>query len=186
MPILQNVKTISAEEIWRKGDRVIHEVVLQIGDKQFKAKTYSGAIANTNFSGNIESYEKPNSRGGTETFVRQEQKEGGSHGAYPSKGSGARGDSNPFTMYLSYAKDILVALIAAQTYDPAFYHKLLENAVEGGNYLYEHRPDATPSEQSTAKTPAATAAPLTVADHVFEGAEALSLDDIPDLNELED
>lgn len=76
-------KTTQAKEIWRKGDRVIHEVTLEIDGQPKPFKTYSMAIATEGWEGEVETYEKAGNRG-METFVKQPPKEGG----FPSSGSG--------------------------------------------------------------------------------------------------
>jgi hypothetical protein len=92
MPILQ-AKTISSKEIWRTpdGQRIIWELQLEAEGSQVTAKTYSKAIAEAGWSGEVETYEKQGSKG-SETFVRQAPKEDGafqprSQSSQPSGGS---------------------------------------------------------------------------------------------------
>jgi hypothetical protein len=54
-------------------------------------------------------------------------------------------DNDPFTMYLSYAKDLVVALQETAGYDDAKYKQLLKATIAGGKALYEARPGATPA-----------------------------------------
>ena len=56
-------------------------------------------------------------------------------------GGGAPKDS--YTMYLSYAKDILIAMLESKAgFDEAQYGVLLSAVSNGGDTLYEARPDA--------------------------------------------
>lgn len=77
MPQLQ-VTTRRAEQIWQSpdGQRTIYAVEMDSNGQTARAKTYSKAIATEGFSGEVETYEKAG-RDGSETFVKQAQKEGG-------------------------------------------------------------------------------------------------------------
>lgn len=137
MPIL-NAVTKTSRQVWKKGDRTIWEVILDVGGKDFKAKTYSGIVAGESFSGEVETYEKEG-RNGSETFVRQAPKETGS--ATPGN-AGVTVQGSKYEMYLSYAKDILVSMLETKGYDKDEYLVLLKAAMVGGNSLYNSRPDA--------------------------------------------
>lgn len=82
-----------------------------------------------------------------------------SSGSTPTSTSKGKFDNDPFTMYLSYAKDIAVTLIEAGVQKEEFeevYGFYLENAVLGGKTLYEGRPGAAPKEEAvSADTPVA-------------------------------
>lgn len=73
------ITTKSSEQVWSGGGRTIWKVVLEINGKLFNAKTYSSAIADVGFSGEVETYER-DGKYGAETFVRQVPKEGGFSG----------------------------------------------------------------------------------------------------------
>lgn len=70
--------------------------------------------------------------------------------AQPATSGGSKGkfDNDPFTMYLSYAKDIYVAQEAAGTFDPEHFAKALEEVIIGGETLYNGRPGAEPTKTS--------------------------------------
>lgn len=67
--------------------------------------------------------------------------------------SNSRGNnSDPFTMYLSYAKDILVALVGSTDgFTEQAYARLLDSAIAGGKTLYDYRPGAEPQDPTTTK-----------------------------------
>lgn len=71
--------------------------------------------------------------------------------------SNSRGNnSDPFTMYLSYAKDILVGLMASgHSPDEKGFDDLYADALElvatGGKTLYNDRPGAEPQDPTTTK-----------------------------------
>lgn len=135
MPTLQ-VKTVSSKEIWKTpdGQKVIWEVQLDMNGTVYTAKTYSKAISQIGWSGTVESYEKPG-RNGSETFVKQPQKEQGY------QGKSSQQPKNEFTMYLAYVKDIAVALInAGKSLDelPA----IVERVALEGKHLFSLREGA--------------------------------------------
>lgn len=148
MPFIQ-ATTNDSKEIWKKGDRTIWQVSLDVGGQEFTAKTYSGAIATKGFSGELEAYEKVGPRG-SDTFVRQKPKEGG--GSY---GGGAT-ERDTFTMYLSYAKDVLIAMIETSGYDKAKFTEYLGAVSSGGKALYDARPNQAESNQAEPTKPADT------------------------------
>lgn len=166
-----NVKTVSANEVWKApdGKMSIYELVLDHNGKAVKAKTYSKTIAQIGWSGTVESYEKPG-RNGNETFVKQPQKEGGYQGK-----SKPQGDS--FTMYLSYAKDLAVACIKDGKFDSNLYGEALENVVTGGKTLYEARPDAPKPDQTPVHDDMDAPVDLQELNSIFEGAEQISGDE---------
>lgn len=169
MPTLE-VTTKYSRSVWKSpdGQREIFEVTLESDNQELKAKTYSKDIGQVGWVGTVESYEKEG-RNGAETFVKQPQKEGfqggGSFGrqsssrtAAPSKFSG-----DQFTMYLSYAKDIAVALLASKEgFSEEKYGVMLDAVALGGETLYEahnakpddinHTPEQS-SEQLTLDPP---------------------------------
>ena len=65
-------KTTGSQLIWSTpdGSRTIYTVYMEIDGKPQVYKTYSGAVAEAGFEGDIETYEK-DGRQGKETFVRQ-------------------------------------------------------------------------------------------------------------------
>lgn len=149
MPSL-NVKTVAAEQVWKSpdGQRTIFKVALDTGNGNMEAKTYSGAIGNVGWSGEIITEEKQG-RNGAETFVKQPPKEGGftPYQGGSQKSTGGTGSSSSskrefdnFTMYLSYAKDLVVALQQTEGFKQDVYEQLLTATIKGGKALYEHRP----------------------------------------------
>lgn len=146
MPEL-NVKTKGSRSVWKSpdGQREIFELVLDYNGSDVKAKTYSKDISVVGWSGTVESYEKEG-RNGSETFVKQPAKEGGSYGGgHSSPNAKPQGDN--FTMYLSYAKDIAVALLGTKEgYDQGKYASLLADVATGGETLYEAHMGATPAK----------------------------------------
>ena len=132
MPTL-NVKTVSSEQVWKSpdGQRTIYKVVLDYNGQQMTAKTFSGAIAAQGWSGEVLTEERPG-RNGSETFVKQPPKEGGSFSGGYSPATKAAGPAQApkrefdnFTMYLSYAKDLVVALQNTEGYNQESFEKLL-------------------------------------------------------------
>jgi hypothetical protein len=141
MPTI-SVTTKSAKEVWRSGDRAIHELALDYNGQLFKAKTYSNAIAKEGWSGEVETYEKQG-RYGTETFVKQPQK------AYSGGGfqGGGRAPADQFSMYMSYAKDLVSAFITLDgKVNMTEFKKALKATIEGGHLLYAARPGAEPQD----------------------------------------
>lgn len=55
---------------------------------------------------------------------------------------GPKTEFDNFTMYLSYAKDLVVALQTTSGYDSVEFGKLLEATIKGGKALYDRRPGA--------------------------------------------
>lgn len=173
MPIFNNAKVLSSTQIWASpdGQRKIYELTIQLDTGQtVTAKSYSDRLT-TGFVGDIETYEKPG-RNGVETFAKQAPKEGGFTPGGGFKAGGAKPMADPFTMYLSYAKDLLVALVETGGYDKAKYDELLQAALRGGHTLHDGRPGAEP-QQTQLDAPA-------VPDVVHEvGGEPIRLEDIP-------
>lgn len=149
MPILDNVTTKESRSVWRApdGQREIFELVMDYKGSRFSAKTYSKDISVIGWSGSVETYEKPGKMGApTQTFVKQPTKE---DGFTPSAGGGQKPvarnmPSDPFTMYLSYAKDITVALIAAggDVASKKDYTDFIDQTIIGAYTLYDARPEA--------------------------------------------
>lgn len=150
MPTFQ-AKTIAATQVWKSpdGQRTIFEVTLQTGQGSANAKTYSAAIGQIGFEGEVETYEKPGQKG-PEVFVKQVAKENPGYtggGSYSGGGkAGSKPVSDPFTMYLSYAKDLAVAVMHEGKIDSQLYAEALEMVLVGGQTLYDGRPDAPAKE----------------------------------------
>lgn len=181
MPTI-NVKTVSSQQVWASpdGQRKIHEVVMDYQGQQVKAKTYSDAIAVVGWSGDVITEERPG-RNGPESFVKQPPKEGGYSGGGGFRGGGGK-TQDPFAMYLSYAKDLAVAFISLEGKLPlAEYKKALTAVAEGGEQLFNARPEAK-TEQ--AKTETVNNVKEVMGDDVVVedvGDEPISLADLPDL-----
>lgn len=167
MPQLQ-VTTKSANQVWASpdGQRTIFELQLEYEGKPVKAKTYSKEISVPGWMGTVETYEKPG-RNGVETFVKQPPKEGASYGgggASTNRGGGgySKPMADPFTMYLSYAKDIAGYCFVTDAkgkskFDDVLYAEVLEAVAAGGSQLYEARPEA--QAKSVDKQPGDTPTP---------------------------
>jgi hypothetical protein len=182
MPTLDKVSTVSSKSVWRSpdGQREIFEVMLDYQGNTFKGKTYSKDIATDGWSGTVETYEKEG-RNGPETFVKQPAKENGySGGGGRSYGSSPKQTTNdPFTMFLSYAKDLMVALIASeQGYTTERFAELLEDLNTGGMTLYDNRPGATDDKgvQSQADSPSKPVADVVI--DVEDDDEPMDLSDL--------
>lgn len=146
MPQFQ-ATVIDSKQVWASpdGQRTMFEVTMQVNGQTVVAKTWSGAVSKIGWSGQLESYDKANNQGGTDTFVKQPQKEGGFGG----KSGGAKFEKDPFTMYLSYAKDVAVAMLKDGKLDEDAYGKVLEAVLSGGQALFAGRP----SEKTDAPLP---------------------------------
>lgn len=155
MPQLE-VTTKSATSVWKSpdGQREIFELQLEWQGKPVSAKTYSKDIATEGWKGTVESYEK-SGRNGIETFVKQPQKEGYSGGGGYRGGGGGKPMADPYTMYLSYAKDIVVAHVTAQTKEGSAMtlDDSVAAVIQYGNMLYEARPDAPKASSETKSEP---------------------------------
>lgn len=157
MPQLE-ITTKAAKSVWKSpdGQREIFELVMEYDGKDVNAKSYSKEIATEGWSGTVETYEKEG-RNGLETFVKQPPKEGGfstRSGTSGSSGRGSYGAGKPgdqFTMYLSYAKDLVVALQQTVGYEEKAFKQLLAATVQGGSFLYANRPEATGSKPEAEK-----------------------------------
>jgi len=165
MPTMQlTTKTVS--QVWASpdGQRKIYELTLDYQGQDVKAKTYSDAIAVVGWSGEVETYEKAG-RTGVETFVKQPPKEGG--GSFGGRSGKAQAD--PFTMYLSYAKDLKVARIAAGLDKAKDYTDDLDAVIAGGYTLFQGRPDGTGDKADPVVTAEEVDAPidLSLVDKVF-------------------
>lgn len=148
MPQFQTT-TKQSRSVWKTpdGQREIFEVVLDYDGQDFKGKTYSKDIAVIGWAGTVDTYEKEG-RNGSETFVKQPPKEGFGGGSSTTQGAGhAPSVSKPafdnFTMYLSYAKDIAVAMLGKDgKLDQVAYGEVLNAVSNGGKTLFDERPDA--------------------------------------------
>lgn len=181
MPTLQ-VKTVSAEQVWSKGDLVISKLVLDYNGQEVQAKTYSKSIAVPGWSGTVETYEKQG-RNGSETFVKQPLKEGGYSGGSSSQTGTQASRSYPqqakpgfdsYTMYLSYVKDIAVALINTKAYTEERLQELATQVAATGEMFYAMRPDGDAKKPETAPDTSGL-------DKVFGATEEITIqeEDIP-------
>jgi hypothetical protein len=105
MPNMQATTKLS-EKVWSSpdGQKTIYKVTLEADGQQVTAKTFSDAISQIGWSGQVETYEKEG-RQGSETFVKQPPKEGGWQGGGGGKsygGGGSKPQADQFTMYLSH------------------------------------------------------------------------------------
>ena len=202
MPKFQTT-TNNSQQVWASpdGQRVIYQVALDYNGQTVSAKAYSKDIAQVGWTGEVETYEKEG-RNGSEQFVKQPQKEGYSGGGSPSRsygGGNSGGGSKPvgdtFTFYLAYAKDLMVASMAAGNAPEQSYTELLDAVLVGGYQLYAGRPGAenkpeaqklpegpgpkvatSPGEQTDTTTPTDTSA----LDKIFDiPTGPVTLEDTP-------
>jgi len=166
--------TRKSTEAWKSpdGQRTIYEVVLEVEGEPFKTQTFSEKIAQEGFEGELEVYEKNGKQ-----FVRQAPKEdsqygGRSGGAY--SGGKSFTPKDQFTMYLSYAKDLMVACIARG--DKITFEEAVSQTIGAGHTLYDDRPDAV------ASTVASIASGETKIDDISESDFSKLLDDAVDKN----
>lgn len=157
----------NGEPVWQSpdGQRKLWKVTVDVNGNQAEVSTFSGKLAQVGFNGEMESYERTNNQGGNDTFVKQPQQEQPAGGYRGNSGSGfkAAAPRDNFTMYLSYSKDIAVALIGQGIIpsDAAFADLLkqgLAHVSVGGHFLHGQRPDAE-NAQTTTTAPAPTTAP---------------------------
>lgn len=141
MPILE-ITVDNAEKTWTSpdGKRTIYSLDVLYQGKPMKAKTFSRDIAQKGWTGEVETREQNG-----DTFVKQPFKE--QPGGYKPQGGGSFGSRKPqsdnFTMYLSYAKDIALHMIDDKgNLDGGKYGEVLDAVANGGKTLYEARPDA--------------------------------------------
>lgn len=150
------IKTKSAEKVWTSpdGQRTIYKLVLDYNGHDVQAKTYSGVIATVGWSGDVVTEEK-SGRLGMETFVKQPPKEysGGGFTTAPTATPPSPGSPNRdnYTMFLSYVKDIAVALINAKVYSDEKLAEVATSVAATGEMFYAMRPDA-PSKPEPKKS----------------------------------
>jgi len=147
MPIISNVTTKRANLSWTSPDKKInlYDLILLADGKQIATKTYSAQIAKEGWTGDVETYQKPGRDGTTNTFIKQVKKEESTY----TKGNSKASSNDLYTMYLSYAKDLAIALVDTTGFDVDSFNKLLEQVNEGGKFLYDHRPGAEPIKEDT-------------------------------------
>lgn len=146
MPLIKDITTKSAKSVWTSPDGKIQifELEMEWQGKPVKANTYSTDIAVPGWTGEVETYEKAGKGDRpAQTFVKQPQKENSYSGG---KGGYSKPQGDPFTMYLSYAKDIGIACIATDnkgdmSFNEKLYSEMLEAVSAGGAQLYDDRPE---------------------------------------------
>jgi hypothetical protein len=152
MPRFQ-VKTTSSDKIWSTpdGKMSIYKVTMDYNGDPMTAKTYSDAIAQVGWSGEVETYEKEGKGNNpAETFVKQPPKEGyQGGGSYGGGRPQAKSPVDNYTMYLSYVKDIAVALINTKAYTDERLAEIATAVATTGEMFYEMRPDGS-AKSSTA------------------------------------
>jgi hypothetical protein len=144
MPIIKNATTKSSSLTWTSPDQKInlYSLVLLVNGQSVATKTYSGQIASEGWTGDVETYQKTGKDGKPTTFVKQIKKD-----SPYQRGDSKSTPQDMYTMYLSYAKDLAIALVNTTGFDNESFNELLKNVTEGGNYLYGHRPGAEPVEE---------------------------------------
>jgi hypothetical protein len=146
VPVISGT-TKDSKQVWASpdGQKKIFKITLDVDGQPMQASTYSDAIANVGWSGELDTYEKEG-KFGSETFVRQPKKEGfGGFGGGKSYG-GSKPQGDQYTMYLSYAKDIVVAQIAQGA--KLEFADAIQLVIGGGHELYESRPGATATSEA--------------------------------------
>lgn len=142
MPIVETA-TLHSEKIWEQGDKILYRALLTTRDGQkINVKTFSKAIAEKGFTGQVETYEK-SGKYGSETFARQAKKDTGGYSKSQSK------SEDNYTMYLSYAKDLVVAKIMTGGADKLTVQELANEVSFIGKQLYDQRPGG--NSETTAK-----------------------------------
>lgn len=148
MPLIK-ATTKSSKETWKSPDGKItgFDIVLDVGGEDFPCNTFSKAIAEVGWSGEVETYERNN-----RTYVKQPPKEEGSYQSTTSGGSTRSSAGKPtfdnYTMYLSYGKDLAIACIKDGAFDGKLYAEVLSAVEAGGAQLYEGRPGGEKKEVS--------------------------------------
>lgn len=137
MPIIKNVTTVSSSLGWQSDDGKLkrYDIQLNVEGDIFKCQTYSGQIAEVGWKGDVETYEKKGY-----TYVRKPQIEGSFKGSNSKDGV----VPVPYPMYLSYAKDIAVALIESnpeKKFNLSSFGAIVDAVALAGRKLYESRPD---------------------------------------------
>lgn len=169
MPVI-NGTTKSSKQVWASpdGQKKIFKIVLDVGGADMQASTYSEPIAQIGWTGELDTYEKEG-KYGSETFVRQPKKEGfgGSFGGGSGgKSYSAKPQGDQYAMYLSYAKDLLVAMINnGKVVD---LETALQLVIGGGHALYDSRPNA-----SDVKQEAPVEQPKSEPNHIKEDLDSL-------------
>lgn len=130
---LLNAKTVWVGEPYQVPgtDIRIWKIKLEINGQRDTYSTMSQAVATDGFAGDLELY--TNDKG--KEYVRQLKK--------PDSPGVAQGHGDQFTMYLSYAKDLVVALQESSGFDKELFKTLLSATIKGGKALYNARPGAT-------------------------------------------
>jgi hypothetical protein len=116
------------------------EEAVELGQK---ASTPSPAIGDV-LSGTIDT-----SGGYGPKFKKEFNQQSGGGSGRSFGGGGSKHVADPFTMFLSYAKDLVVALQETSGFDAAKYQELLKATLEGGKALYNGRPGADTSAPTT-------------------------------------
>lgn len=139
-----NILTLNSKQIWQSpdGSRTLFEVMFTSEDealagKHVKAQTYSQAIAETGWSGEVESYKKSDKQGNIQTYLRQPPKETGYSNLAPSKSSQVNKEFNTQTMYYSYAKDVAVALVEGPGLTTQRFEDAINLIILGGDKLFD-------------------------------------------------
>jgi hypothetical protein len=156
MPIFKDVKTLGSEKIWEKGDRTIWKLKLEVQGNEMECKTYSKVISELGWSGDVETREQNN-----DVFVKQYKEEDGytpsgnagspngrAPSSRPNSTSSGRSGGDDFTMYLSYAKDLTVALINSGK-DLKELPDIISTVALAGEQLYDaHNSDGEKKSES--------------------------------------
>jgi hypothetical protein len=108
-------------------------------------------------------------------FGQSPQQSSTQNGGQTGSSAGGKFNSDPFTMYLSYAKDVAVGLIGSKAgYTDEQFSKILEDVLAGGKVLYDGRPGAEPAEKLEDDKPKDN-----LPDDTFDGSEPVDVGEIP-------
>lgn len=169
--------------IWKSpdGQRSMWKITMTTAEGHPAAglKTYSQAIAQVGWKGQVETYEKQGNQG-VETFVKQPQQAPEQAPAGPAHNQGSsfpKPQTDPFTMYLSYAKDVYCAMISVnpdRSFSRADFLVELNKVVAGGEFLYDQRPGNPDRKQPDDPRPLHDPAAPTIQElnQVFPGVAA--------------
>lgn len=136
-----------------------HDTPVELGQKSTtpapqEGQTLNGHIEETQYGPKFKKEQAFGGGGGgfTQSPAATSQKTGGGTQTH----QGTIGDNSPFTMYLSYAKDIAVAHITSNkgVLDATAFGESLEHVILGGKTLYDHRPGGPAKDVKTTAEPA--------------------------------
>jgi hypothetical protein len=140
-----NIQTLNSKQTWKSpdGQRVLHEVMFtsddpQLAGRQIKALSYSTAIATPGFSGAADTYKKTSKQGQEQTYLRQPPREQAPMTPAIQGASTFSREPHTRSMYDSYAKDLVVALIEGPGYTRKAFDDAIQAVAAGGDHLFSN------------------------------------------------